>query len=109
MRKQGSAMPFASTAKSSAPRRHERAIHSVREANNDLSRIVTAALAGEPQIIKKSGGKAVITMSVGTAKHLVALAERPWSLADMFPVDESHPPVSPLVVSHRPGRRRVKL
>ena len=85
------------------------AIHSVREANNNVSEIVTSALAGEPQIIKKRGGRAVIVISIETAKDLLALAERPRSLADMFPVDENNPPVSPLVITHRPGRTRVKF
>lgn len=86
-----------------------RAMHSLREARNDLSTIITTALAGEPQIIKRRGGRAVVIMSIETAKDLVALAEPPRSLADMFPVDESHPPVSPLVLTHRPGQRGVKF
>lgn len=83
-------------------------VHSVREANNNLSEIIASALAGESQIIKKGGGTAVIVISIETAKDLLALAERPRSLADMFPVDENNPPVSRLVITNRPGRTRVK-
>lgn len=81
-------------------------VRSVREATNNVSRIVASALAGEPQIIRRPDGRAVIVMSVETAKDLVALTE-PRSLAAMFPVDEDHPPVSPIRVTHRPGWRRV--
>ena len=31
------------------------------------------------------------------------------SFADEFPVDEAHPPVTPLKVKNRPGRLKVKL
>jgi hypothetical protein len=48
-------------------------------------------------------------MSIETAKDLVALAENQRSLADMFPVDDSHPAVSSLATTHRPGQRKVKF
>lgn len=86
-----------------------RAIHSESEANIDVTGFVTSALAGEPQIIRKRDGRAVIILDLETAKDLVALGERPRSLADMFPADENRPPVSPLVLTHRPGRRRLKF
>jgi hypothetical protein len=80
--KQGSAQtPHASAARDPAPRRHERAIHSESEANIHVTGFVTSALAGEPQIIRKRDGRAVIILDLGTAKDLVALAERPRSLA----------------------------
>jgi hypothetical protein len=74
-----------------------------------VDKIVTSALAGEPQIIRKRGNRAVIVMSIETVKDLVALAERPRSFADMFPVDENNPPVSRLIITNRPGRTRIKL
>jgi tryptophanyl-tRNA synthetase len=84
------------------------AIHSLRYATRNLGKIVASALKGEPQIINKQEGKAVIVMSVETAHGLLAQTKKPRSLADMFPVDEAHPPLKRFPVRHRPGQSRLK-
>jgi prevent-host-death family protein len=84
-------------------------IHTVREANNNVSAIIASALQGLPQAITKQGAGAVVVMSVETANELMTQAGRPRTLGSMFAATDSSPPVEALAVASRPGRTRIRF
>jgi prevent-host-death family protein len=84
-------------------------IHTVREANNNVSAIIASALQGLPQAITKQGAGAVVVMSVERAAELMTQAGRPRTLGNMFAATDNNPPVEALAVPSRPGRTRISF